>query len=235
MFKQIVVLIIAVFGFQRLTAQTYIIKDETQRINNVKYPGVSSLVNGDFDIVEDFWFDYIKEHGKVRRKRNYYQISDFVVKSWTNDTVTYATRIDAKDSLGLILLAPLGLDFSEDELKTMNADLSKILKLATRGYYVSRVQKRIDQSEDAAIVVSKSHQKLINDGENLVEDLQQAEDLKTELEIKLEETILKIKVLNQQIIDNKAATLQAYDDLEGVKKVIEGHKASLKKIKWAIY
>jgi len=231
MFKQIVVLIIAIVGFQSLAAQTYIIKEETQRINNVKYSGVSSLVNGDFDIVEDFWLDYIKEHGKVRRKRNYYQISDFVVKSWTNDTVTYATRIDAKDSLGLIWLAPLGLEFEEDELKMMNADLSKILKLATRGYYVSRVQKRIDQSEDAAIVVSKSHQKLIYDGENLVEDLKSAEELKAELEIRLEETILKIKVLNQQIIDNKAATLQAYEDLEQVKKVIEGHKDSMKKIK----
>lgn len=231
MFKQTIVLIIAVVGFQGLAAQTYIIKEETQRINNVKYPGVSSLVNGDFDIVEDFWLDYIKDYGKVRRKRNYYQITNFAVKTWTNDTVTYATRVDAKDSLGLIWLAPFGLEFNEDELKTMNADLSKILKLATRGYYVSRVQKKIDQSEDAAIVVSKSHQKLIYNGENLVNDLKSAEELKAELEIKVEETILKIRVLNQKIIDNKAATLQAYEDLEGVKKVIEGHKESLKKIK----
>ncbi len=231
MLKQILVLFTMVFISLDGAAQSYVIKDEVQLINNVKYLGVSSLVNGDFDIVEDFWLDYIKDHGKVRRKRNYYQITEFKVKDLANDTITYATRIDAKDSLGLIWLAPLGLEFSDDEVKTLNDDLGKILKMATRGYYVSRVQKKIDQSENAAIVVSKNHQKLIYEGENLVDDLKAAEDLKAELEMRVEETILKIKVLNQQIINNKSATLQAYEDLEGIKKVTEGHKESLKKIK----
>ena len=93
------------------------------------------------------------------------------------------------------------------------------------------VQKKIDQSEGAAIFVSKNHQKLIYQGENLVEDSVAAETLKLELETRLEETILKIKVLTQQIIDNKAATIEAYEDLEKIKKVIAGHKESLKKIK----
>ena len=47
----------------------------------------------------------------------------------------------------------------------------------------------------------------------------------------LNETDLKIKVLNQQIIDNKAAVDSVYNDLEQVKKVIEAHKESMKKIK----
>jgi uncharacterized protein YfkK (UPF0435 family) len=93
------------------------------------------------------------------------------------------------------------------------------------------VQKKIDQSEGAAIVVSKNHQKLIYQGENYVEDSIAAENLKLNLETRLEETILKLKVLSQQIIDNEAATLQAYEDLEMIKKVIAGHKESLKKIK----
>ena len=138
--------------------------------------------------------------------------------------------IESDDSLGLIWLAPLG-SFSEAELKSLNGDIEKILKIATRGFYVSEVQKKIDQSEGAAIVVSKNHQKLIYQGENYVEDSVAAEELKIELETRLEETILKIKVLTQQIIDNKAATIQAYEDLEKIKKVIASHKESLKLIK----
>ena len=232
MLKHIVVILIGVFMANTLVAQSYNIKDESQRVNNKKYPGVSSLVEGDFEKVEDFWLDYVKDHGKVRRKRNYHQITSFGVKDLAVDTVTYVTRVEIKsdDSLGLIWLAPLG-NFSEPELKSLNGDLEKILKIATRAYYISVVQKKIDQSEGAAIVVSKNHQKLIYQGENYVEDSIAAENLKLDLETRLEETILKLKVLAQQIIDNEAATLQAYEDLEKIKKVIAGHKESLKKIK----
>ena len=38
-------------------------------------------------------------------------------------------------------------------------------------------------------------------------------------------------IISYRDLVNKAATLQAYEDLEGVKKVIESHKESLKKIK----
>jgi len=232
MLKQIIVILFGVFIANTLVAQSYNIKDESQRVNNKNYPGVSSLVEGDFDNVQDFWLDYLKDHGKIRRKRNYNQVTEFGIKDLAVDTVTYVTRvtIESDDSLGLIWLAPLG-DFSEADLKSLNSDLEKILKIATRGYYISVVQKKIDQSEGAAIVVSKNHQKLIYQGENYVEDSIAAQNLKLELETRLEETILNIKVLTQQIIDNKAATLQAYEDLEKIKRVTAGHKESLKKIK----
>jgi uncharacterized protein YfkK (UPF0435 family) len=232
MLKHIIVFLFGVFMANTLVAQSYNIKNESQRINNKKYDGVSSLVEGDFEKVEDFWLDYLKEHGKVRRKRNYHQITSFGVKDLAVDTVTYVTRveIESDDSLGLIWLAPLG-NFSESDLKSLNSDIEKILKITTRAFYISVVQKKIDQSEGAAIVVSKNHQKLIYQGENLVEDSVAAENLKLQLETRLEETILKLKVLSQQIIDNEAATLQAYEDLEMIKKVIAGHKESLKKIK----
>jgi uncharacterized protein YfkK (UPF0435 family) len=103
--------------------------------------------------------------------------------------------------------------------------------MATRGYYVSEVQKKIDQAEAAATSVSKNHQKLIYEGEKLVVDLEGAEELKADLIMRLEETELKIRVLNQQIIDNKVAVDSVYNDLEQVKEVIEAHKESMKKIK----
>ena len=225
MLKHIIVILFGVLITNTLVAQSYNIKAEAQRVNNKKYVGVSSLVEGDFDNVQDFWLDYIKDQGKVRRKRNYNQITQFGVKDLAVDTITYVTRvtIESDDSLGLIWLAPLG-DFSEADLKSLNSDLEKILKIATRGYYISVVQKKIDQSEGAAIVVSKNHQKLIYQGETLAEDSVAAQNLKLELETRLEETILKVKVLSQQIINNKAATLEAYEDLEKIKKGYKTNK-----------
>jgi len=232
MLKYIIVFLFGLLMANTLVAQSYNIKDESNRVNNKSYPGVSSLVDGDFAKVETFWLNYLKDHGKVRRRRDYHQITLLGVKDLAVDTVTYVTRveIESDDSLGLIWLAPLG-EFSEEDIKTLNSNNEKILKLATRAFYISLVQKKIDQSEGAAIVVSKNHQKLIYQGENLVQDSVAAETLKLELETRLEETILKIKVLTQQIIDNKVATIEAYEDLEKIKKVVAEHKESLKKIK----
>ncbi|MEN8250236.1 MAG: hypothetical protein ABFS32_14985 [Bacteroidota bacterium] len=231
MTKHILIFLIATFFSGGLMAQDYSIREESERVNNKKYEGVSSLVYGDVDKVERYWNDYLKDNGKLRRKRNFYQVTQFSVKDMGVDTLTYVTRVTySKDSLSKIWMAPFGVDYTDDDLKTLNEDLKRILKKATRGYYVSEVQKRIDQSEAAAKAASKKHQKLIYEGENFTSDLQSAKDLKLELETRLEETILKIKVLEQQIIDNKASSEQAYEDLEKIKKVIEAHKESMKKI-----
>lgn len=231
MIRYILLLVVFAFFSVEAQAQNYIIKEESQRINNKSYNGISSLVHGDFDKVENYWIDYLKDHGKLRRKRNFYHVTQFGVKDLGVDTISYVSRVVySKDSLGVIWMAPFDGDFSENELATLNEDLKKILKMGTRGYYVAEVQKRIDQSETAAIIVSKNHQKLLYEGENLASDLQSAKDLKLELETRLEETILKIKVLDQQIIDNEIAAQKAYEDLEKIKKVIEAHKESMKKI-----
>ena len=176
--KHIIVILFSVFMANTLVAQSYNIKEESQRVNNKNYPGVSSLVEGDYNKVEAFWLDYLKDHSKVRRKRNYHQLTLFGVKDLAVDTVTYVTRveIESDDSLGLIWLAPLG-NFGKDDLKSLNTDIEKILKIATRAFYVSVVQKKIDESEGAAIVVSKNHQKLLYQGETLVEDSVAAEKL----------------------------------------------------------
>jgi uncharacterized protein YfkK (UPF0435 family) len=230
MMKRCIVILLSVFISTTLFAQSYNITDASQRINNKKYDGVSSLVEGSVEKVEAFWLSYLKESGKVRRKRNYYQLDEFNVKDMANDTITYYTRVEAKDSSSLIWIAPLNDGLNDEEVQSLNSDNEKILKLATRGFYVDLVQQKIDQSEDAAIFVSKNHQKLIYNGETLVQDSIATGTLKIELLAKLEETELKIKVLNQQIIDNKAAVLTTYEDLEKIKKVIEGHKRSLKEI-----
>ena len=211
-------------------AQKYDIKPDQQRINNSKYKGVSSQVNGEYTEVEKYWLSYLKDNGKVRRKRNYFQVSEFNIQDLGVDTLIYVTRVESIDSLGLIWIAPFGKNFEEEALSTLNADLEKILKKATRGYYISEVQEKIDESEAAAVVVSKNHQKLIYEGEKLVADSLATEELKLELETRLEETILKIKVLSQQIIDNDLAIKTTYEDLEQVKNVINQHKESLKKI-----
>ena len=93
-------------------------------------------------------------------------------------------------------------------------------------------QEKVNESEQATIFVSKNHAKLLKDGEELRLELNSAEGYKLRLEEQLENTILQIKVLNQKIIDNKAAAAKAYEDLQQIKKLTQQNKADLKKINW---
>lgn len=229
--KNILVTGLLVFIIHSSFGQQYQITEETQRINSKKIDGVSSKVDGALDNVEKYWLSYIRDHGKARRKRNYFQLTEFSVEDLGIDTLTYVTRIEDNNGSGKIWIAPFDNNLTEAEIVALNNDLEKILKTATRGYYISEVQKKIDESEEAAIIMSKNHQKLIYEGEKLKSDSTAAANLKVELEQRLENTILKLKILRQEIIDNIAAREQAYKDLEEIKKVIEGHKEDLKKIR----
>lgn len=213
-----------------VTGQEYDINKESQRVNNNKYAGIASTVDADYEKVDAYWLQYIKDHGKARRKRNYYQLTEFSVEDLGVDTLTYVTRVESVDNKGLIWLAPYDSKLNDEEISSLNNDIEKILKMATRGFYVHEVQEKIDEAEAAAMAVSKSHQRLIYNDGKLNEDLNGANELKTDLETRIQETDLKIKVLNQQIIDNKLAIDSVYADLERVKKVIEAHKESMKKI-----
>jgi len=211
-------------------AQTYQIKSVSQRINNKKYDGYSSKINGSYAEVKSFWLEYLKQHGKIRRKRNYYQISEFSTQDLPYDTLEYLTMVKMTDSLGTIWFGLRTIPEKEEDLKKISSDVEKFIRKASRDYYVSVEQKKLDDAEQAAMFTSKNHQKLIEKGQSLGRELAFTQALKTKLEGQLENAILKIKVLNQQIIDNKEATQNAYDELENIKGVIEGHKEKLRKI-----
>ncbi len=228
--KQLVGLTLILLSAPWAWAQPYRLAEATQRVNNQKYAGVTSWVEGPYSQVEEDWLDYLRQHGKIRRKRNYYQISDLQYNGLP-DTLVYVTRVSNKDSLGLIWIAPLTRNLPAGERQKLMNTLKKLLKEGTRHYYLAQAQAKIDESEAAALVMSKKHQRLLYEKEKLAEDLRAAQELKAELEARLEETNLKIKSLNQQILDTDSAAVQAYRDLEEIKQVIEHHKEELKKIK----
>jgi hypothetical protein len=221
-------IILICIGISPVLAQSYEISPQTQRVNNVKYEGYSSKVNASTEKVKEFWLDYLRENGKVRRKRNYYQITEFKTSKHDLDSVILLTRVTDEDSLGVVWLA-----IQNDATTTKEGkleDLNEVLKKFTRAYYMNEQQEKVNESEQAAIFVSKNHAKLLRDGEELRLELNSAGGYKIRLEEQLENTILQIKVLNQKIIDNKAAAAKAYEDLQQIKKITQQNKADLKKI-----
>lgn len=224
-------LLVLFFGILSISgySQSYEIKPETQRINNSKVEGYSSKVSAPVDKVEEYWLDYLKENGKTRRKRNYYQVSEFTTSKYGLDSLILVTRVTDVDSLGKVWLG-IQSDLGENEKEEKLSYLSEVLEKFTRSYYLHAQQEKIDASEQAAIYMSRNHAKLLKEGEDLKLELNSAEGYKLRLEEQLENVILEIKVLLQKIENNKIDAEQAYQDLQRINKVLEKNKEDLKKI-----
>ena len=145
-------LLVLFFGILSISgySQSYEIKPETQRINNSKVEGYSSKVSAPVDKVEEYWLDYLKENGKTRRKRNYYQVSEFTTSKYGLDSLILVTRVTDVDSLGKVWLG-IQSDLGENEKEEKLSYLSEVLEKFTRSYYLHAQQEKIDASVQAAI------------------------------------------------------------------------------------
>ena len=209
--------------------QSVSINSASGRVNSKNYKGFSSIINGPVSAVEDSWLAHVWDLGKVRRKRNFYRVSELPFSDKALDSTLVYTRVTSTaDSTGRIWV---GLDdgsIDEENLDALNKDLSIFLENYSYQYYREVVQKQIDESERAAQFQSKKHQKLISDGNRLDLNLTDSKAQKVRLQELIEKATLDIANLEQLIGTNKTDVEQAYQDLEKIKSVVEAHKAKLK-------
>ncbi len=225
----IIALLISSFSIT-LLAQDYAISKKALRINNTKYNGFSIKVNGPLDKVTEQMYSYLKATSKIRRKRNYYSISEFKMDKIQLDSTVIYLRIDEKESVSQVWLAIKTADLEEERITEIEDELKEELVLMARSYYVHEQEIKIKQAEAAAQVISKKQQSLINQNLSLKADFESAEQRKIELDALLESNSLMIASLKQQLIDNKFNQDSTYLDLQKVNRVIEGQKQKLKEI-----
>ena len=216
--------------FSPLSAQDYSISPKPERINSVKYDGYAITVNGPLDKVTDQMYNYLKDRSKVRRKRNFYQASEFTMEKATLDSTQVFVKIDDKGGSSLLWMGASTEGLEEDRINEIDDAIKEELVLMARSYYVHQQELKIQEAETAAQVISKKQQNLIEEHGTLTRELTDAEARKIELENMLEANKLKIASLKQRLIDNKAAQDTAYIDLQKVNSVIKDHKEALKRI-----
>lgn len=213
-----------------LLAQDYTVNEKVQRINNAKYEGFSISINGPFDKVTDQVYRYVKNTGKIRRKRNYYSIAEFSMRDIALDSTLIFLKFDEKESITSVWMGIKSLNLEDDGKVEIENALNNELVLIARNYYVHEQEIKIKQSEAASQVISKKQQGLINENTSLTSALKSAENRKIELETLLEESKFTIEVLKQKLIDNKFNQDSTYLDLLKINRVIEGQKQKLKEI-----
>lgn len=227
---QIIVLLIYVATSHSLLAQDYSVSSKSERINSAKYDGYSIHVNGPLEKVTDQIYNYLKDRSKVRRKRNYYLVSEFAMEKASLDSTEVFVKVIEKGTTSQLWVGAKVQGLEEKRVEEINDALKEELVLMARSYYVHQQELKIQEAEAAAQVISKRQQNLIEEHGSLNKELSDAEARKIELENMLEANKLKIASLKQRLIDNKAEQDTAYIDLQKVNTVIKGHKETLKRI-----
>lgn len=226
-----ILLVIIGFGLTNYShAQDYTVIKKSERINSAKYDGYAVQVDGPYEKVTDQMYTYLKERAKVRRKRNYYAVSEFTMDKVALDSTEVYVKINDKGASTQVWMGAVTNGLEEGRIAEIDKAIEAELVLMARSYYVHQQELKIQQAEAAAQVISKKQQNLIEEHESLTKGLADAEARKIELENMLEANKLKIASLKQRLIDNKADQDTTYLDLQKVNKVIQGHKEGLKRI-----
>ena len=213
------------------TAQKIETNSKTQRVQGKNIPGFSVRIAHDkFEEVQDFWFERLKENGKLRKRRNYYQADEVNFSSLSVVNLTLFTRLNTKDSIVTVWAGANNKDLAEYDQEPVNKEVDAFLRQFARDFYRDRMQKKIEESERAVTFTSKKHQRLLQDAKNLALQLSDIEVEQKRLEETLEKIKLEHAVLLQKIEDNKSDTEATYQDLEMIKKVLEDYKSQLKKM-----
>ncbi len=229
-YKIILVQIGCLLAAVTLQAQDYTVSSKAHRINDTKYEGFAILITGKTETITTFVYDYVKERSKLRRKRNFYSISQFAMNSTSLDSTVVFMKMIEKQTGVQVWMAAKEAGQHKERLDEINQSIKKELVLLARSYYVHRQELKIHEAEKAAATISKQQQNLIESHAALTKKLEAAQTRKSELEALLEENDLAIKTLQQQLIDNKQAQDSVYLDLQKVNRVIETQKQELKEI-----
>ena len=208
------------------------VKTEKATINSKKYEGFSITLNGSEDQVSSFWGEQISAFGKVRKKRDFDQITEFRIEEYHPEAIFFS-RVSRRDSLRTQIWIALDQESvigAEEANEQVNTALKNFVETAPVNFQKYMITQDIAETERALGFTLKQKENLIRENENLGEDLINSEEELVELEEAVEQLKLQILATKQKIENNKEAVIQSDVDLEKIRKVLDAHKERLQKL-----
>jgi hypothetical protein len=208
-------------------------RSESATINSQKYSGYSIIIADDTEKVSDFWLNELKSKGKIRRKRDFFQIGELKLPDEYYPEALYYTRIINRDSISSkiwIALNPETLLAGENGKENVNLALENYVSSLETEYDRYLIQLQIADAERAVTFTSRQKQRLIQNGKNLQYQLEESKAEKERLLESIEMLELEILALAQKIENNKGALDQADIDLDKINKMMETYRQNLRKL-----
>ncbi len=224
--RTILVIIFVTIGVS-INAQNISLKATTKRVEGKSRDGFSVVIHDEYETVKGDWLKKLRGISKVKKRRNFYWLAELNLPNLPEQPVEAYTQIGVKDSLANLWI---GMKYGDEEGANKDAEkeLENYLYTYAYEYRKAQIQEQISDAERAAQFASRKHQRLITEEKNLNNRLLDTQNEKTRLEERVSGLILEIEVLMEKIETNKKDQEATYQQLEEIKKVLEGHKNRLK-------
>ena len=212
-------------------SQTLTVKKQNERVHGENVEGYSMVLEGKLNEVGSLWTKFLKEVGRVKLFS-----SDPVVVSEPNFNgtvyskgVIYAHIFESGNQTG-VWMGLLPKEWEEKDRDMANQETEKLVYQFGIRYNRDKVQKQIDETQEAVDAVEKQTQRLISQNKELTTQLTNNEKEKIHLEKSIENNKLEYEALKIKLERNKKAQDSLVNAAVQIKKVKEAHQERLRKI-----
>lgn len=212
-------------------SQSVVVKQQNEKVKGENVQGHSTDLDGRISDVGSAWTKFLKEVGRVKMFS-----SDPVVITEPNFNGTvypkgavYAHIFDKGDHTQ-VWLGALPSEWEEKERDAVSEQLEKLVYQFGIRFNRDKVQKQIDETQEAVDAVDRQTQRLISQNKDMTLQLANNEKEKTHLEKSIENNKLENEALKIKLERNKKAQDSLVNVAVQIKKVKEAHQDRLRKI-----
>jgi len=210
-------------------SQTVTVKKQKEKAKGESAEGYSTELEGKLNDVSSSWTKFLKEVGRVKLFS-----SDPIVITEPNFNGTvypkgiiYAHIFDGGNQTR-VWLGLLSKEWEEKEVA--DKEIEKLVYQFGIRYNRDKVQKQIDETQQAVDAVERQTQRLINQNKEMTIQLVNNEKEKIHLEKSVENNRLEYEALKIKLEKNKKAQDSLANAFVQIKKVKEAHEERLRKI-----
>jgi len=210
-------------------SQTVTVKKQNEKVKGESAEGYSTELEGKLNDVSSSWTKFLKEVGRVKLFS-----SDPIIVTEPNFNgmvypkgIIYAHIFES----GTQTRVWLGLLPNEwEEKEVADKETEKLVYQFGIRYNRDKVQKQIDETQQAVDAVERQTQRLINQNKEMTIQLVNNEKEKIHLEKSVENNKLEYEALKIKLEKNKKAQDSLANASVQIKKVKETHEERLRKI-----
>jgi hypothetical protein len=225
-------MILALIGINTtLLSQTVTVKKQNEKVKGESVEGYSTQLEGKFSDVSSSLTKFLKEIGRMKM----FSSEPMVITEPNLDGTVYPNgiiyaHIFEVGSQSRVWLGIVPKEWDEKDLNLAKKEIEKLVYQFAIRFNRDKVQKQIDETQQAADAVEKQKQRLINQNKDMTNQLVNNEKEKIHLEKSIGNNKLENEALKIKLEKNKKAQDSLANVAIQIQKVKEAHQERLRKI-----
>lgn len=211
-------------------AQTVTVAKKNSTIKGQAAMGQQLELTGKTEDAKYALSKFLKDYGKTRANADYLALSTPLLGGMTYENkVLYATTLGDENKAQVWM----GLDTAEwrgEDIARIQEKINRLLYDFGIKFYRDRIQKEIDESQQAFDATERQRTRLLNQNKDLNSRLVNNEQEKIRLEKAIEANKLEHAVLLQKIDNNKKAQDSVFQAGQIILKVLETQREKQSKV-----